>query len=474
MYDKFLDHIKFVANYFKEWDKSEPIKLVSHLDSDGISSVSIIKETLNKENIKSDVQIIQQLTKKYLQTLNREKFKYIIFSDIGSSVIEEMTHYLKNKKIIILDHHSLPKNYETILDENRNIRIINPHIFGIDGSAEISGSGVCYLFSKEINPNNTSLSYLALVGALGDMQERTGKFLELNNNILNDAKENNIVDVEKSLKLFGAQTRPLNKVLEYSTEPFIPGVTHSPEGTTQFLEDIGIPMKKDMRWTKLNDLTKEQMISLSNGIIEKRKGKEKDPENIYGPKYVLLSEDKKSAYRDLKEFSTILNSCGRLNKIDTAISACLLNPEGKQKAEYSLREYKRSIVVAMNWYKNNEFIKNKIHKGNNYLILNARNDVLPTIIGTVSSILSRSGKVKDGIFILSLARFDDGNTKVSLRIGNKRKKKLEHNLKKILSGIISDLGEGYHGGHYDAAGALIPTELENKFIDIAIQHFSYV
>ena len=72
---------------------------------------------------------------------------------------------------------------------------------------------------------------------MGDMQEKNG-FIGLNSLILKDAEE--ILDINVGPRFFGMQTRPINKVLEYCTDPFIPNVTGSSEGAIKFLDDLGI------------------------------------------------------------------------------------------------------------------------------------------------------------------------------------------------------------------------------------------
>jgi len=47
---------------------------------------------------------------------------------------------LKDKEIVILDHHKVENN------ERDTIIHVNPHFFGIDGSKEVSGAGVVFLF----------------------------------------------------------------------------------------------------------------------------------------------------------------------------------------------------------------------------------------------------------------------------------------------------------------------------------------
>ena len=51
---------------------------------------------------------------------------------------------------------------------------MNPHLFDIDGSTEISGAGVVYLFCKALDGKNKDMAHIAIVGAIGDIQEDKG------------------------------------------------------------------------------------------------------------------------------------------------------------------------------------------------------------------------------------------------------------------------------------------------------------
>lgn len=263
------------------------------------------------------------------------------------------------------------------------------------------------------------------------------------------------------LRVFGAQTKPLHKVIEQSNEQPIPGVTGSESASLMFIQQLGInPRKENGAWKKLVDLNDDELQKLATAVILRRLDEEK-PEEILGPVYILVNEKKESPLRDVKEFSTVLNACGRLGKASIGIGACLGNAEIKEKAIKTMTEYKREISSAMNWYKSAE---SKVIKGKGYMILNAEENVMPTMIGTVASIISRSGEIEDSIFILSMAQMISGKTKVSLRISGNGKHDV--NLREIIS-RIAEAVEGQAGGHNDAAGALIDTEREAEFIEAA-------
>ena len=197
------------------------------------------------------------------------------------------------------------------------------------------------------------------------------------------------------------------------------------------------------------------MKKLVAGIVMRRLGEE-NPEDVLGNVYILKDEEEGSPTRDAREFATLLNACGRLGKASFGIGTCLGDKKIKQRAIQSLQSYKREIINAINWYEKTD----KVAKNEGYIIINAQDEVLATIIGTLASIISKS--LKDGTLVLSMAQLIDNTTKCSLRIAGRNK----INLKAVIGKIVAQVG-GEYGGHMYAAGALIPTDKEEEFIKAA-------
>lgn len=459
-YDSFKHSIKEAVEKFRKISKDEKIRIVSHLDADGITACSILIRALNNENRKYSVSIIQQLNSGFLSEISKEDYNCFFFTDIGSGKLEDIKNILHDKKIFILDHHE-PED----ADINSNIVHVNPHFFEIDGTSEISGAGVVYLFTKFLNSKNEGMAHIAAIGAIGDVQENNG-FSKLNQEIVDDAIKKGKMKVIRGLKVFGAQTKPLHKLLQYCTDPYIPGVTGSESNAIQFLQQLGINPKKGKEWKKLVHLTDDERKKLASGIIMRRV-KEKKPEDIFCNIYILCNEKKECALRDAREFSTLLNACGRLGKASLGIGACLNDEKIKKKAIATMQKYKREIVKTIKWYEENSDSEDII-KNDGMLIINARENIRPTMIGTLASILSSSNGFEKTTFVMSMARLLNGKTKVSLRISDKEK---GINLMSVISKVVSN-SDGEAGGHFGAAGAVIPTEIEEEFIDAAMKTFN--
>ena len=434
-----------------------PVRVIGNLDTDGITSTSIICKALARKEIPYAVSVVKQVNDELLSALKKEDYGILIFADLATAYVNELSKM--DREIFIIDHH-FPEIEEKTVGK---VRQINPHLFGLNGTKEISAAGISYFFARTMDESNVDLSYLALVGAVGDMQEDNG-FSGMNEIILNDAVSEDLVEMKETLRLFGIQTKPLHKVLEYSTNPYIPGVTGSEKGAMKFIEDAGIELyDKSKKVRRLVNLSKQEIDKLVTAI-EIKKASNLGSENMVGPVFLLKSEDEDSLKKDLREFSTLLNSCGRMGWPSLGVGVCM-GDEGATKKAYDLvREYRKEIIDALNWYYDNRGTPKVIEK-KGYTVILAGSNVRDTIIGTLASLLAKSKVYPDGTIIMSTAYALDGFIKVSLRITGNPSSDVD--LRMIIKDLLVD-GEGYGGGHKLAAGASIPQDGEDSMIRNAI------
>jgi len=424
-----LESIKAITKEFLEKTKDKPIQIVSHNDTDGIASASIMVKTLQRLDREFYVQIVKSLDKETIENLPENKV--IIFLDLASNSFD----YIKELKteVFILDHH------EIISEVPENVKIINPHLFEEE---EISGAGITYLFSKQISEKNIDLSHLAVIGMVGDLLEKTpGKIY---NTIINDSK----VIVKKGLIMYPA-TRPINKVIEYTSDIFIPNVTGSFLGTMNFLRDAGIK-KHGTQYKTIVELTEEETSKLITSISLQRSdgGSSND---LIGNIYLINFFNN---LEDIRQISAIINACSRSGQTGTAIAYCLQNKSAKEKVDTIYTKHKQGIVKALNSIPELKQIEEK-----NYLIINAEDKIKDTIIGTVASILSNSRDHEEGKAIIAMA-YNKDKIKVSARMVGKTGK----NIRELLNSVIEIIG-GEVGGHPKAAGCLIEKIKEKEFVD---------
>ena len=438
-----LEAINQLAKEFLKTNK--PVRIISHHDTDGITSAAILATTFKRLDKKFSIKIVKNLEKETIeQELKRqhEKKEIIIFSDLASGSLDYFQEL--QEPIFILDHHEI--NKEKLNDK---IKIINPHLFGLGESC--TGAGICYLFSKSISQENKDLSKLAIIGMIGDRHE--SDISKINQQIINDVEE---LTIKKGLVIYPA-TRPLRRALEWSTSPYIQGVTGNSLGVLELLREANIPPTKS-----LMELSDQEMSSLVTAVMI-RKANQKEKENIIGNLYILKFFNRKE---DVREISVLINACSRLGFSDIAISYCLENEKAKSLAQDIYTKYKQELVSGLRVAE-----KIKKIKGNGFVIINAKDSIKDAIVGTICSMLSSSMNYEEGTILIGMA-YNKDKVKVSARIAGRNGR----NLKEVLEKTIINLKLKYPditaevGGHQFAAGCLLEKEKEEEFIQALKQN----
>ena len=276
---------------------------------------------------------------------------------------------------------------------------------------------------------------------VGDLLEK--EIDKLNNNILEDGE----IKRKRGLLIYPS-TRPLNRTLEFCSNPFIPGVTGNIKGVLELLREIGLnPISG--KYKNLIELDSEEMEKLVTAIIL-RNPKSKHKEMI-GDIFLIKLFNK---LEDARELSAMINACSRFGEPSTAIQLCMEISGAKKRAESIHTKHKQLIISGLKFVSETEKIK-----GNGFVIINAKDKIKDTITGTITSILSKSSLYEEGTIITTMAYYDD-KIKISARTVGQN----GQNLREMLARIISIIG-GEVGGHKFAAGCIITQDKEQEFID---------
>ncbi|HLD37682.1 MAG TPA: DHH family phosphoesterase [Candidatus Nanoarchaeia archaeon] len=436
--EKMLEALKDFAEKFlsKVGEKNKrDVLIVSHYDTDGITSAAILAKALKRIDVKFYVKIVKQLEKNTIDELSKLDNKIIIFLDLGSGSLHHLAD--ANSEFFVVDHHEITKEVP------KNVHIINPHIYGEEN---VSGACLAYLLAKEIDIENKDLANLAVIGMVGDMLEK--EICKINNELLNDAE----VIVKKGLLLYPA-TRPLHKTLEFATGMFIPGVTGSSRGAINLLQEAGI--KKDNgEYKSLIELDDDEMSRIITAILlhVPHRDMRENLGNLIGNIYLIKFFGR---LEDARELSAMINACGRLGCSEVALALCLGDRKAKSVAESLYAKYKQHIVAALDYISKSRHIT-----GKDYIIINAKNEIMDTIIGTAASILSNSQAYEKGTIIIAMAYSED-KIKVSARIAGRNGR----NIRELLEDVVKSTG-GECGGHPAAAGCLISREKEFEFLEM--------
>jgi RecJ-like exonuclease len=443
----FLKEIERASKIFKSIVNQKKVKVISHIDADGLTSAAIISKMLLRLGQNFELRIVKQLTEGVIEKIKFTEDDVFIFSDLGSGLLSLLKEILRKTQVFVLDHHE-PESFKDI-----NLFHLNPILFG---EGEISSSMICYLFAKNLSIKNTDLIDLAIVGAVGDEQDEGWKLKGLARKILEEAETLGRIVISKGIRLYGRNTKPIHKSLEHSFDPFIPGITGSESQAVQFLSELGISVKENGEWKKLKDLTIEEQQKLASAIIlERLKISEPNAIDIFGEIYTLL--DREEELQDVREFATILNACGRTGNASIGIKICL-GAMNMNEIWGILEDYKRQISEGVRLLREG----NIVFSTPNASFILAGDKIKDTLIGTITSIALNSNIFDSRKPIFGIAESEENKLKVSARLPREIK---NINLREILCDVARLL-KGEAGGHTHAAGALIDKNLQNDFVNI--------
>lgn len=456
--------------------KEKDVLVVSHIDADGITSAGIATMALDSVNVNYDVIFLKQLDSGAMKMIRDRNKPLVWFTDLGSGMVHEM-HGIS---AVITDHHSpsnmilnVPRERRKTLTEffdelNRSeIMQLNPHFYGKDGGIDISGAGLTYLVAREMSQRNVLMSQYAVVGAIGDLQDSS--FLKLtgtNRYILKEAQEYGLIDVLVDGRFFGRETRPVHKMLEYLSDPIVPGVTGDEAGAINFLNSLSINLRDGERWRRWIDLNHDEkrkiLSQMAINLLQMGYGSAL-VSRLIGEVYILKKEAEGSYLRDAKEFATLLNACGRYGNANVGLEIVRGDRgENLKKAVTLLLRHRKILVDGIDYLRDIGIVKLE-----DIQYFNAGSHIPDTVVGTIASMALSSELADANLPIIGFAENENGMVKVSGRASrNLVNEGLD--LSKIISKAAVSVG-GYGGGHNIAAGASIPKGTEEKFIDILVQ-----
>jgi len=457
----FLDSTVQAAKTILETVKEDGlIHVFSHLDADGVAAAGIIGKTLFRLDAKFRIRITQWIDEKIVGEITSEKPQLIIFTDFGSGYIDLLNEKLADFKIVILDHHQI------IGKESANVVHVNPHLHGIDGARDISGSGVAYFVAKAVDKDNIDLAPVAVVGALGDMQDKYDQreLGGVNEKIVEDATNAGLLTVEKDLIFFGRETRPIHRTLASTTNPFIPGISGEEDKSLAFLVSLDIKPRHGEKWRALRDLSDEEKKKLCSALADYllSKGLRYEVTNLIGHVYILNREEPWTPLRDAREFAVLLNATGRMDKPSLGVSICMGDRfSALEEANKVLEEYRRTISKYLGWVMEKP---ERMKELENIYVVYGENFIGDKIVGAISSILSTSLPNPEKPLIAYANVEEEGLAKFSARTIDTLTNK-GVNLGEVMQ-VAAEKCQGKGGGHNVAAGAQVPIEKISDFIEI--------
>jgi len=441
---------------------AESVLLASHIDADGLTSAAVASTALARASIDHEVVFEKQLDADAIAGIAARDHEVVLFTDFGSGQLEDIhTHATRGDFVpIIADHHQ-PADAETPYH-------LNPLLEGIDGASELSGAGTAYALARALEgsaTDNRDLAALAVVGAVGDMQDGGGGLVGANEAIVTDGVDAGVLETQPDLDLYGRQTRPLPKLLEYASDVRIPGISGDEAGAIAFLHDIDVEVTDaDGEWRRWVDLDSTERQTLVSALIRRAVASGVPAERVnalVGTSYTLLEETVGTALRDVSEFSTLLNATARYERADVGLAVCLGDRDAAlAEAHRLLQNHRRNLSEGLQWVKN-EGVKTE----SQLQWFDAGSHIRETIVGIVAGMAAGSSAVDRSKPVIAFAVASATELKVSARAtGALVRRGLDLS---VVMREASRAVEGDGGGHDIAAGATIPADARDAFLERA-------
>ncbi len=410
------------------------VRIISHNDVDGICSGALALLMVRRKGGSAHLSFSGHVYAEELSDILDADPGFLLFCDMGSDLIKLLRN--SGTPFLVLDHH-----YTEEEDEN----LVNPWEFQLDGTNEVSGSGVTYLVAREMDPENCDLAPIALCGAFGDMQPLDG----VNGKIADEAEARSLVKRRDEIRLIGRVDRPVEYSICYSTLPFIRGLSGNQLAASDFLKEIGIEAGSDTSIMQLEDDKRDLLLRELSERMVKQGASTSEAERLFGATLRI----KNLLSPTVEDVVDYLESSCSLGRYSTALSFLVGDEKARDDVERSRLKYKQMIFEGSGLFESAEKMDNL-----EYLVM----DEWAEYSGKLCGIYANAG-FGDGekpVFGLSS---QDGSIKVSGRMDKKLLKK-GIDLGKALGSAAQRVG-GQGGGHSVAAGAKIASEARSEFLE---------
>jgi len=315
------------------------------------------------------------------------------------------------------------------------------------------------------------MAHLAIVGAVGDMQDNGGGLHSLNKIIVQDAIQEGTLKVKHDLSLFGRQSRPLPQMLAYATDPVLPGLTGNIQTCSEFLQTQKIDThnhdNSQRTYVELSWEERQKLLSALYMRLLDINTPEFVIQRMIGQVYTLLKEKPKTELRDAKEYSTLLNACGRHDNSEMGVRVCLGDREaGLDEAKKLLQKHRRELREGI------EFLAQKgVEKMSDLYYFDSDGAVKESIIGVIAGMAYGARIIPPDKPVLAFAkdRDQEGWIKVSSRANWGLIRSGIH-LGNAMNECSKSVG-GEGGGHDIAAGARLPKDKKQDFLNAVNQLF---
>ncbi|HOB18400.1 MAG TPA: DHH family phosphoesterase [Candidatus Methanoculleus thermohydrogenotrophicum] len=432
--------------------EAESVTIISHIDADGISTESILAQVLAREGRRVSSVFVRQLEPMAMRHVPKDD-SLKLFTDLGAgqqSLLEE--HGLSADEVLILDHHV-----------SQPCGTAYPQVNCLDhGITHMSAAGVAYLVAKTIDPTSIDLAKIAVVGNVGDMmaRENCGLVGPAREIVQDGVEYGNIIVRERDLNCYGISTRPVHVCLGYSDDPYIDGISNNTNAALQFLERLGVELKNPRGgWLVWEELPFDDKRTIISALAQQLIAHGREIDRLLGETYIFPDEPERTPLRNASEYATLLNACGRWAKPKVGGRICRgERGDAYREAEYMLAHH-RSVIRDLLQY----ILETGVTELSHLQYIHTGDRFPDTIVGIGAGMALSKLDWRKPIMVLSAMVDEPEITKISMRT-NQWALARGVDLQEALVEASAEVG-GAGGGHRIAAGAFIPQDREEEFVD---------
>jgi RecJ-like exonuclease len=416
-------------------------RVVYHYDGDGIASASSAVRALERLGYPFQATPLLAVERARMKNLLAATEGPVWVVDTGASWLDLFAEH--PHPTIVLDHHQ----YEGAPKPARlppRAAFVNPVDWGVDGMSELCAATLTWLFTVFLDARNWDNAPWGLSGAIADRQHMGG-FKGLNATLVDEASRRELVRPRRGLGLKGAS---LEEALARSVDPFVRGISGRPEGAGRFLQSLGLDPA-----TPISALDPEADRRLASALVVRLVAQGVRPEfcDAFRQEAFYLP----SVGADAEELSNLQNAAGRIGEPGVGVALSLGDPRALERARSAEETWRSGILAglrriedgalrplgAIQWFESAETSLAGTQAGLSMTYLN--DPARPTFVvsrGTTQLKISGRGTlwlVGRGLDLATVCR------EAAAKVG----------------------GEG--GGHKVAAGASIPFDRRDAFLEEA-------
>lgn len=405
-------------------ERHDFIRIYTHHDADGISAGAIIAKALLRAGKNFQISFLKGLN----ESFEYEKGELLLFADMGSGYADLMSEV--DTDLVILDHHTPSGDIKA----KKRLAHINPHLVGMDGTYELSASGVAYFFATELGKNR-DLASIAVLGMLGDKQKITGGNAE----IVREGVEAGVIAERKGLTLPSGKLRD---VLLKSLEPYL-DFYGKEEELEEFISKYKLNGDKEV-----DELSEEEMRRLADAIVLRLLQLNAYTgvfEQIVGRQLIL----KNMLIKNPTMLTDVVNSCGRVGSMSLALALLLGDMDSLNEALRINEDYTIRLLEEIK--KRRDEVRESFCI--RYLVMEDGLSASP-----IATTFSRYLMADKPLVVVNIK---NEHAKVSARTTEELSKRVD--LAEVMKLAAEKVG-GRGGGHRVAAGANISAEKVDEFL----------